>query len=61
MSDLLISVRVLKVIEQMVLSRTNGVAGPFTISISIAGLWEVSPSFVSLLNALDLLVAYSRT
>ena len=45
----------------MVLSRTNGVAGPFTISISIAGICEISPSFVSVLNALGLFLSYNRT
>ncbi|PXF48451.1 hypothetical protein BWQ96_01620 [Gracilariopsis chorda] len=38
--DLLLCVRALKVIEQMVMSRTNSVSGPLTISLSVSGICE---------------------
>lgn len=60
-TDLLISIRALKIIEQMVLSRSNGVGGPFTISLSIAGICEVSTSFVSVHNAIGMFLSYSTT
>lgn len=59
--DLLLCVRALKVIEQMVLSRTNSVSGPLTISLSVSGICEVSPSFVSLLNAVGVFLSYTVT
>ena len=37
-TDLLLCVRVLKVIEQLVLIRTNGVSGPLTVTASVAGI-----------------------
>ena len=42
-------------------SRTNGVAGPLTISLSIAGICEVSPSFVSVFNDMGLFLSYRTT
>ena len=60
-ADLLLCVRALKLIEQIVLSRTNGVAGPLTITTSVAGIFEVSPSFVSVLNSMGLFLSYNVT
>lgn len=60
-SDLLLCVRVLKVIEQVVFARTNSVAGPLTVCMSIAGIVEVSPSFVSVQNAMGLNLSYNTT
>ena len=60
-ADLLLCVRALKVIGQIVLSRTNGVAGPLTITASVAGICEVSPSFVSVLNSMGLFLSYNVT
>ncbi|PXF44647.1 hypothetical protein BWQ96_05589 [Gracilariopsis chorda] len=60
-ADLLICVRVLKAIENTVLSRTDGVAGPLTIAVSVSGICEVSPSFVSVLNAMGLFLSYQVT
>ena len=59
--DLVLCVRVLKVIEQMVLSRTNGVSGPLTVSTSISGICEVSPSYLSVLNAMGMFLSYNVT
>ena len=59
--DLLACVRVLKVIEQMVLSRTNGVSGRLTFSTSIAAICEASPSYVSVFNSMVVLLSYKVT
>lgn len=60
-SDLPLCVRTLKVIEQLVFSRTNSTSGPLTICLSIAGIAEFSPSFVSVQNALGLSLSYNVT
>lgn len=60
-NDPLLCVRVLKVIEQMLLSRTNGASGPLTVSTSIPGICEVSPSYVSVLNAMGIFLSYNVT
>ena len=60
-ADFSLCVRALKVIEQIVLSRTNSVAGPLTITTSLAGICEVSPSFVSVLNSMGLFLSYNVT
>lgn len=60
-ADLLLGVRILKVIEQLVLSRTNGVAGPLTISVSVSGSCEVTASFVSVLKSMGLFLSYTVT
>lgn len=51
----------LKAIENTVLSRTDGVAGPLTIAVSVSGICEVSPSFVSVLNAMGVFLSYQVT
>ena len=58
-TDLLLCVRVLKFMEQLVLSRTNGVSGPLTVTASVAGICEVSPSFVSVLNSMGVFMSYN--
>lgn len=60
-SDLLLCVRALKVIEQLVLSGTNGIAGPLTIIVSVSGICQVLLSFVSVLNAMDTFILYNVT
>lgn len=60
-ADLLLCIRTLKVIEQVVYSRTNGTSGPLTVCLSVARIIEVTPSFVSVLNALGLSVSYNKT
>lgn len=60
-ADLIIFVRTLKVIEQIVLSRSNGVAGPLTIRVPVSRICEVTPSFVSVLNAMGMFLSYNVT
>ena len=57
--DLALFVTVLRVIEQMVLSKTNGVSGLLTVSTSISGICEVSPSYLSVLNAMGMFLSYN--
>lgn len=60
-ADLLICIRVLKVVEQIVFSRTHSCAGPFTVCTSVAGINEISPSFVSVLNSIGVCLSYDTT
>lgn len=60
-ADLLLCVRALKVIEQTVLSRTKSISGPLTITISVSGICEVTPSFISVLNAMGVFLSYTST
>ncbi|PXF49648.1 hypothetical protein BWQ96_00526 [Gracilariopsis chorda] len=61
MADILICLRVVKAIENTFLSRTDGVAGPLTIAVSVSGICKVSPSFVSVHNAMGLFLSYQMT
>lgn len=42
------------------ISRCQGIAGPPTISISVAEICEVSPSLVSVMNSMGLFLSYNR-
>ncbi|PXF49882.1 hypothetical protein BWQ96_00042 [Gracilariopsis chorda] len=59
--NVLMCIRKMKVIEQKALSRTGGVSGPLTITSSVSGKCKVSPSFVSVLNAIGLFLSYNVT
>lgn len=58
--DLLISIRALKIIEQTVYAKTSGIARPLTVSLSVTGSCEISPSFVSVLNAMGTVASYGH-
>ena len=60
-SDIVLSIRVLKVVEQVVFSRTKSVTGPLTTTMSIAGILESTPSWTSVLNALGLVASHDTT
>ena len=48
-------------IEQLVFSRTNSILGPLTVSISVTGIIETSPSFLSMGNASGPSTPYNLT
>lgn len=60
-ADFLVAVRAMKITEQQVIPRTNGVARSLTISLPIAGCCEVNTPFVSTLNAMGLFLSYGTT
>ncbi|PXF40886.1 hypothetical protein BWQ96_09379 [Gracilariopsis chorda] len=60
-ADLLLYVRALKIVEQLVLARTNGTPGPLTVSVSVSGICEVTLSFVSVLNSMGFFLSYTVT
>ena len=59
--DLLIALRALKVIEQLVFSRSSGVSGPLTVAVFVSGVCEVTLSFSSVLNSMGILLSYNMT
>lgn len=59
--DLMIALRALKVIEQLVFSRSSGVSGPLTAAVSVSVICEVTPSFVSVLHSMSIFLSYNMT
>ncbi|PXF42222.1 hypothetical protein BWQ96_08050 [Gracilariopsis chorda] len=59
-ADFMLCMRVLKVIEQMVMSRSRVCVGPLTTMLSIAGIIEFTASWRSVLHALGLVTSYDR-
>lgn len=57
-SDFLLSIRVLKVIEQIVFSRCRTAVRPLQVLLSIYSIVESSPSWTSVLHALGLVSSY---
>lgn len=58
---MLLCVRTLKVLEQIVLSRSKSIVGPLTVCMFISGSLEVSPSFASIKNSLGQALSYNAT
>ncbi|PXF47001.1 hypothetical protein BWQ96_03191 [Gracilariopsis chorda] len=56
--DFLLCIRALKVIEQMTYSQSRLRIGPLTMTLSIAGIAESSPSWTSVLHSLGLATSY---
>lgn len=59
--DLLIASRAMKVIEQLIFSRSSGVSGPLTVLVSVRSICEVTPSFVSVLHSMTIFLSYNMT
>lgn len=57
-AELLVCLRALKVIEQVVSSRSRLCVGPLQTSTSIAVILECSPSWTSVLHSLGVLMSY---
>ena len=60
-ADMLICLRALKILEQIIFSRTKSVPGPLTVCLSVAGIVELTPSFKSVENALGMTTSYCVT
>ena len=60
-TDLLPCLRALKILEQMVFSRSRISLGPLQTTLSIAVMLESSPSWTSVLHSLGLVLSYDTT
>ena len=60
-ADFVLSIRALKVVEQIAVSRSRLCVGPLTETLSVAGIMECTPSWRSVLHSLGIVTSLGRS